>query len=121
MKTIFTQKEIQQALVNYLELQGIVIKDRDISVTFVKGRGGNGLTAEVDITDPANLFAGADPEPVTEEPVPQETKEDVVQEVPKPYVEPPLENPDPGPEQEPETGNSVPSSDPLRKPLFSRQ
>lgn len=115
MKTIFSQQEIQQALVNYIELQGIVIKDRDIRVTFVKGRGSNPMTAEVDIVDPTNIFNGQEPEPVQED-LPKEAPPNEPE-----AVEQPMVNPDPGPEEEPETGNSVPSSDPLRKPLFSRQ
>lgn len=74
MKTLFSQAEIQQALVNFIAAQGIVIKDRDINVTFVRGRKGAGITAEVDIVDPTNQFIGRpielDDEPEDDGPAP---------------------------------------------------
>lgn len=116
MKTIFTQQEIQQALVNYMELQGIVIKDRNISISFTKGRGSNALTAEVDIEDPKNIFAGKEIAPVADEPV--EKTANVQETLTQPET-PPF-TPDEPKDVEPQTGSSAPSSDPLPKTLFQR-
>ena len=116
MKTIFTQQEIQQALVNYMELQGIVIKDRNISISFTKGRGSNALTAEVDIEDPKNIFAGKEVVPVEDEPVEKAAQPDVISPPPEdpPFIE------DVKPVVEDQPGSSAPSSDPLPKTLFQR-
>ena len=106
-----------------MELQGIVIKDRNISVSFEKGRGPNSLSSTVDIEDPTNIFIGKVAEPVKEEvavSAPQET----VQQEPLPTIvepeEPPF-TPDPPVEEvvEAQEGSSAPSSD-LPKTLFSR-
>lgn len=122
MKTIFTQQEIQQALVNFMELQGIVIKDRNINVTFTKGRKADSLEAVVDVEDPSNIFAGKAVEPVKEEAAvnaPQETAQESVK--PQEPEEPPFTPDAPKePEAEPQTGSSAPSSDPLPKTLFQR-
>ena len=123
MKTIFTQQEVQQALVNFMELQGIVIKDRNISVSFEKGRGPNSLSATVDIEDPTNIFIGKVAEPVKEE-VAVTASQETVQQEPLPTIvepeEPPF-TPDPLVEEvvEAQEGSSAPSSD-LPKTLFSR-
>ena len=123
MKTIFTQQEVQQALVNFMELQGIVIKDRNISVSFEKGRGPNSLSATVDIEDPTNIFIGKDAEPVKEEVAVTASLETVQQEPLPTIVEPeePPFTPDPPMEEvvEAQEGSSAPSSD-LPKTLFSR-
>ena len=122
MKTIFTQQEIQQALVNYMELQGIVIKDRNISISFTKGRGSNALTAEVDIEDPKNIFAGKEIAPVAEETLSPEVKEfnKVNSELRVDTPETPPFTPDEPKDVEPQAGSSAPSSDPLPKTLFQR-
>lgn len=121
MKTIFSQQEIQQALVNYIELQGIVIKDRNITVSFTKGRKADSLEAVVDIEDPANIFAGKEPEPVKEEPaVNAAPAAPVVAETP--VEEDPPFKPDAPVESEEQTGSSATSSAPAPLPtnLFSR-
>ena len=121
MKTIFTQQEIQQALVNYAELQGLVVKNRNINVSFTKGRGVNSLSAELDIEDPSNIFIGKEPEPVKEEPaVNAAPAAPVVAETPAEDTPPFI--PDAPTESEEQAGNSVPSSAPAPLPtnLFSR-
>ena len=120
MKTIFTQQEIQQALVNYMELQGIVVKNRNITVSFEKGRGPNALSAVVDIEDPSNIFLGKPAEPVKEQvaedapvkPEPEEVKDPV----PEKLKEDPPFIPD---EPEEQAGSSAPPSG-LPKAIFGR-
>lgn len=135
MKTIFTQNEIQQALLNYAAAQGVVTEGRDISVTFNRGRGEGNLTAELDIADPNNYFknrklsAVVEPEEVetvteavitnppetlvvADDPAPEPIKEEVKEDPPFIPDEPKE------PEAVAQSGNSVPSSDPLPKSLF---
>lgn len=142
MKTIFTQNEIQQALLNYAAAQGVVTEGRDISVTFNRGRGEGNLTAELDIADPNNYFknrklsAVVEPEevetvteavinnPVNPDPAPAGELVGTADSLPEPIKEevkedPPFVPDEPKePEVEAQTGNSVPSSDALPKSLF---
>ena len=119
MKTIFTQIEIQQALLDYVTKQGIVIDGRNVDVLFNRGRGEGNLTAEVNITDPQNFFANKPVVAVSEEP--ESVTQAVEDNPPKPVEETPPFTPDEPKEtvkEEAQTGNSVPSSDPLPKTLF---
>lgn len=80
MKTLFTQAEIQQALVNFIEAQGIVVANRNVEITFIRGRKGAGISAEVEVTDPSNRFLTQAPlqaEPVVEAPVESAPAEDL--------------------------------------------
>lgn len=79
MKTLFTQAEIQQALVNFIEAQGIVVANRNVEITFIRGRKGAGISAEVEVTDPTNRFLNQNPlpaDPVVEAPVESAPVED---------------------------------------------
>lgn len=106
MKTLFTQDEIQQALVNYMSGQGIVTNDRNINVTFIRGRKGAGISAEVEVTDPANRFAAQEAVTnVKEDPTPNEP----VAMNPAPVELPETEQANPEPIEQPQQGTSVPS------------
>lgn len=45
--------EIQEAIVNYINTKGISTSGKDVEINIVAGRKGNGLKAEVAITEKA--------------------------------------------------------------------
>jgi len=51
MKIEFSENEIKQALTDYVEAQGISLKDKQITVQLTAGRGSNGHTASIEINN----------------------------------------------------------------------
>lgn len=51
MQIQFKQNEIEAAIRGYIVKQGISLKEREVSITFTAGRGGNGLSAEATISE----------------------------------------------------------------------
>ena len=47
------QREIQQALMNYIAQQGITLVGKEVKITFTAGRKEAGITAEISIEDAA--------------------------------------------------------------------
>ena len=52
MNVTLQDTEIKQAIVNYLDQQGINITGKEVSVLLFSGRKGNGFKADVQITTP---------------------------------------------------------------------
>ena len=53
MRIVVTQTEVQNAIVGLLEKNGVVVKDRNVAVSFTLGRKNkDGLIAFVDLEDP---------------------------------------------------------------------
>jgi len=50
MNVILNHKEITEAIIAYVDDQGISLKDKKTEVNLVAGRGPNGHTAEINIT-----------------------------------------------------------------------
>lgn len=53
------QTEIESALKMYIASQGISLEGRTVDIAFTSGRGGNGLTADLDIHDTVGYIAPA--------------------------------------------------------------
>lgn len=51
------QTEIETALKMYIASQGISLEGRTVDIAFTSGRGGNGLTADLDIHDTIGYIA----------------------------------------------------------------
>ena len=51
MNIILKQNEIEKALRQYLQHQGINMRDKTMTVDFTSGRGTNGLSASIDIEE----------------------------------------------------------------------
>lgn len=109
MKTLFTQAEIQQALVNFIEAQGIVVANRNVDITFIRGRKGAGISAEVEVTDPTNRFL--EKTPLTNE---EAVRLTAIVESALAEEDPPVEATDPA-----QPGASAPPSDVAPEPRAS--
>lgn len=87
MKLTFNSQEIEQALISYVSTQGINLSDKDVTVNMTAGRGPNGHTAELDITNKAMSKSSAPTPPPSEVIVnPPSTEEE-----PSPFLEDNLE------------------------------
>lgn len=51
MRITLNENEIKEALVRYVAGQGVDISGRNVEVSMTAGRGANGYTADIDITD----------------------------------------------------------------------
>lgn len=65
MQIQFKQNEIEAAIRGYIVKQGISLKEREVSIVFTAGRGGNGLSAEATIEE----FVMPEEEPQVIEPM----------------------------------------------------
>ena len=90
MQVILKQRDIEQALKQYIAGQGINIKGKTVNIAFTAGRKETGISAELDIDDiPGYIPAAEDltkdvPE-VQEAAVAEEASETVTQEVESPF------------------------------------
>jgi hypothetical protein len=50
MKISLEEREIQNALTEYISNQGFPISDQKVSVTLIAGRGANGHSAQIDVS-----------------------------------------------------------------------
>lgn len=51
MRITLNENEIKEALVRYVAGQGVDVSGRNVEVSMTAGRGANGYTADIDITD----------------------------------------------------------------------
>lgn len=74
MEIRFKQDQIEQAMHQYIETQGISLKNKQLRMEFVNGRKSNGLSVEVEIMDatPKASVATITPTPIIEEEVEEE-------------------------------------------------
>ena len=56
MKIILVQSEMETALVEYLITRGIDTNGKEIGISLAAGRGKDGYTAEMDLTDNVELL-----------------------------------------------------------------
>ena len=54
MKITLDQEEIETAIKNFVGSQGIAVVGKDVGVSLIAGRGPNGFSAAIDITDGNN-------------------------------------------------------------------
>ena len=90
MQVILKQRDIEQALKQYIAGQGINIKGKTVNIAFTAGRKETGISAELDIDDipgymPAAEFLTVDVPGVQEDTVAEEANEPVTQEVESPF------------------------------------
>ena len=90
MQVILKQRDIEQALKQYIAGQGINIKGKTVNIAFTAGRKETGISAELDIDDipgymPAAEFLTVDAPEVQEAAVAEEASETVTQEVESPF------------------------------------
>lgn len=58
MKIQLVQAEIEEALHDYIQKQGISLKGKTMSIAFTAGRGNNGMTADLDIEPVRDMLPG---------------------------------------------------------------
>ncbi len=90
MQVILKQRDIEQALKQYIAGQGINIKGKTVNIAFTAGRKETGISAELDIDDIPGYMPAAEELPVDvpgvqEDTVPEETNESVTQGVESPF------------------------------------
>lgn len=90
MQVILKQRDIEQALKQYIAGQGINIKGKTVNIAFTAGRKETGISAELDIDDTSGYIPAAEElteavPGVQEDAVPEETNEPVTQEVESPF------------------------------------
>lgn len=90
MQVILKQRDIEQALKQYIAGQGINIKGKTVNIAFTAGRKETGISAELDIDDipgymPAAEYPIVDAPVVQEDAVVEEAIEPVTQEVESPF------------------------------------
>lgn len=79
MQVILKQRDIEQALKQYIAGQGINLKGKTVNIAFTAGRKETGISAELDIDDISGYIPAAEdltkdvPE-VEEAPVPEEAE-----------------------------------------------
>lgn len=68
MQITLNQTEIEKAIIAFVGNQGISITGSNVTVALTAGRGPNGVTATIDISneDSPNLVGRRNPSPVTE-------------------------------------------------------
>ena len=74
MQVILKQRDIEQALKQYIAGQGINLKGKTVNIAFTAGRKETGISAELDIDDISGYIPAAedltkDPEVLDQEPV----------------------------------------------------
>ena len=74
MQVILKQRDIEQALKQYIASQGINLKGKTVNIAFTAGRKETGISAELDIDDISGYIPAAedltkDPEYLAQEPV----------------------------------------------------
>jgi len=71
MQITLNQKEIEKAIISFVGNQGIAITGKHVNVTLVAGRGPNGMSASIDISND---------DPVTNVPTPRAEPKEVPEE-----------------------------------------
>jgi len=90
MQVILKQRDIEQALKQYIAGQGINLKGKTVNIAFTAGRKETGISAELDIDDISGYIPAAEdltkdvPE-VQEAAVVEEASASVTQEVESPF------------------------------------
>lgn len=64
MQVTLNQNEIEIAIQDYVAEQGIVISGRRVVVSLMAGRGPNGMSATIDISNKDTPVQAAEPTPV---------------------------------------------------------
>lgn len=90
MQVILKQRDIEQALKQYIAGQGINLKGKTVNITFTAGRKETGISAELDIDDISGYIPAAedltkDAPEVQEAAVVEEASAAVTQEVESPF------------------------------------
>ena len=90
MQVILKQRDIEQALKQYIAGQGINLKGKTVNIAFTAGRKETGISAELDIDDISGYIPAAedltkDAPDVQEVALVEEANEPVTQEVESPF------------------------------------